>query len=710
MADNRSIFEQMSGTLGSNYAQTLGILSRNNKKKDKKAKDKALIGSILFSGLSEGSKYLKNNILNQITELKEKSIWDSNYAKELWQQGSEIRAEEAAFSKNPSHFYSIAAKNIETSPYGADIARAGGVNNLSPTAYKAYQSLVKAREAEYIANHTERMTNPTASYATFKEFSQGDRDMLTLQANKLRDDPDSKGLFYSLMKRLGVGKDKEIEFNAELKTMEKDQAERYAAAEAYVSPLDVTKFINYDVNGKAIFTLGATVDRTKSDQAKTALREELTNSDKNALWEGYTFNNQTGAYSMNSLPLDQVVLKENNVTRHAGSPFKIKYLKGMKLQKRTGNTDKNGMLEFTGDDDPLGAIPYLVDDIYTKERIIEAQEKAQELNDPTYTRMSKERRYGLAVQQLLNDGNIRFSDNWGVGGWNNYVYIPLNRNLSPSDLQNSNNPNSNINKADLAATIAKQTEIENASDLAMAYDTYLNNKIDAADISGNIEELETLEAIKILGSKADEENRLMFMINPPAELAGTMFSYKDSEGNKQGIVIGSQNQENYKVLYNQFKSAFSPSDTIEKLLNLKGSEDSINEDIIKVPEPVISEDLNPKTPGDIYYNNESDKSPASLLTQSLFNRPVRTITNIDEVLNKIDTVDSVKDLKVSDSKIIRAVRDAYKEDTGDKGILNINDLSLEDYKKYLTMYRSEFIAENQDLFKESQPKSLLAGN
>ena len=382
----------------------------------------------------------------------------------------------------------------------------------------------------------------------------------------------------------------------------------------------------------------------------------------------------------------------------------------MKLQKRTGKTDKDGMLEFTGDNDPLGVIPYLVDDIYTKERIIEAQEKAQELNDPAYIRMSKERRYGVAVQQLLNDGNIRFSDNVGFGGWNNYVYIPLNRNLSPSDLQNSNNPNSNSNKADLAATVLKQTEIENASDLAMAYDNYLNNKIDAADISGNIEELETLEAIKILGSKADEENRLMFMINPPAELAGTMFSYKDSEGNKQGIVIGSQNQENYKVLYNQFKSAFSPSDTIEKLLNLKGSEDSINEDIIKVPEPVISEDLNPKTPGDIYYNNDSDRSPASLLTQTLLNRPVRTITKIDEVLNKLDTVESVKDLKVFDSKITKAIRKAYKEDTGNNKVLNLNDLSLEEYKKYLTMYRSQFIDDNQDLFKESKPKSLLAGN
>ena len=69
-----------------------------------------------------------------------------------------------------------------------------------PTAYQAYQDLVKAREAEYVANHTERMKNPTAGITTFKEFSQNDRDILTLQANKLRDDPDSKGLFYSLMK------------------------------------------------------------------------------------------------------------------------------------------------------------------------------------------------------------------------------------------------------------------------------------------------------------------------------------------------------------------------------------------------------------------------------------------------------------------------------------------------------------------------------
>ena len=42
MAEGKSIFEQVSGTLGSQYSQTLGILARNNKKRDKEAKRKAL--------------------------------------------------------------------------------------------------------------------------------------------------------------------------------------------------------------------------------------------------------------------------------------------------------------------------------------------------------------------------------------------------------------------------------------------------------------------------------------------------------------------------------------------------------------------------------------------------------------------------------------------------------------------------------------------
>ena len=199
----------------------------------------------------------------------------------------------------------------------------------------------------------------------------------------------------------------------------------------------------------------------------------------------------------------------------------------------------------------------------------------------------------------------------------------------------------------------------------------------------------------------------MFIINPPAELAGTMFSYLDGEGNKQGLVIGSQDKENYKVLYNQFKDAYGPSDTIEKLLDSEDSEVSTDKDKMEFPEPVIRDDLKPKTPSDIYYENESDRAPASLLAQSVLNRPVKTITDIDEVLDKIDTVDSVKDLKNFKSKIVKGIKDSYKEDTGER-LSNVNNLSLEDYKKYLTMYRASFIQDNQDLFQ--QPKSLLAGN
>jgi len=570
MADNRSIFEQMSGTLGSNYAQTFGLLSRSNKKKDKKAKDKALLGSILFSGLSEGSKYLKNNILNQITELKEKSIWDSNYAKELWQQGSEIRAEEAAFSKNPSHFYKIATDNITQSPYGVDIARAGGIQNLSPTALTAYKSLVSAREAEYIANHKERMANPTASYATFKEFSQGDRDMLTLQANKLRDDPDSKGLFYSLMKRLGAGKDKEIEFNSELQTMRKEQEARYAAAESYIAPLDVTKFIEYDTDGQALFTLGSSLDLRNSDKEKTRLRKEMADS-KNAIWNNITFSG--GIYDINNTPLDK--LRDSGTDQFGGTPLKTSELANMELKIRDG-VDENGSVTFKKDTSIQGAVPYLINDLYTIERRIHADQTSKVRNGTKETVDNLEMRYALAAQQLVNDGNIRIDRT----NFNNYVYIPLNTNMSATDIVNSKNPNSNSNKLDVLATVHNQTEIDNGQDFEEVYSKYLADRTDAADISGNIKELEFLESIKGGQSKASEEAKLMFMINPPKELAGTMLTFSRKDNIKQGVVVGSSN-ENYNYYYDLFKNNadtnYGPSEAIEKLLNLEnleGSEDS----------------------------------------------------------------------------------------------------------------------------------------
>lgn len=700
MAENRSIFEQMSGTLGSQYSQTLGLLARNNKKKDKEARRKALIGSVLFSTLSEGAKYLKNDLTNKIAELKDKATWDENYTKELWRQGSEIKAEDAAYRKNPSYFYKMAADNIMNSPYGADIARAGGVQNLTPTAYQAYQDLVKAREAEYVANHTERMKNPTSGITTFKEFSQGDRDMLTLQANNLRDDLSNRNLFFAALKKLGMGKDKEIEFNAELNRMRTEQEERYAAAEAYVAPLDVTRFIDYDVaNKEQIFTLSSSLDLRKSDEEKTRIRKEMADP-KNGTWNNITFNDDYGIYDINNIPLSN--LSESSTKRFSGNPLKQSELNKMELMVRAG-VDKDGNLMFKKGSDIQGPVPYLIDDIYALERRQHAIQTAEVKRGDRETVDNLEKRYAIAVQQLVNNGNIRIDRN----GFNNYVYIPLNKNMSPTDLVNSKNPNNTSNKLDTLVTVHNKTEIEKAEDLAMAYDNYLNNKIDAADVSGNINDLEALEAIKVVNSKAAEEDKLMFIINPPAELSGTMFSYLDGEGNKQGLVIGSQDKEKYKVLYNQFKDVYGPSDTIETLLDSEDSEVSTDKDKMEFPEPVIRDDLKPKTPSDIYYENESNRAPASLLAQSVLNRPVKTITDIDEVLDKIDTVDSVKDLKNFKSKIVKGIKDSYKEDTGER-LSNVNNLSLEDYKKYLTMYRASFIQDNQDLFQ--QPKSLLAGN
>jgi hypothetical protein len=563
MADNRSIFEQMSGTLGSQYSQTLGILSRNNKKKDKKAKQKALIGSILFSTLSEGSKYLKNDITNKITDLQQKATWDENYTKELWRQGSEIKAEEAAFSKNPAYFYKMATDNITQSPYGVDIDRAGGVQNLSPTALKAYKNLVSAREAEYIANHKERMANPTASFATFKEFSQGDRDMLTLQANNLRDDLGNRNLFFAGLKKLGFGKDKEIEFNAELQTMRKEQEERYAAAEAYIAPLDVTKFIEYDTDGQALFTLGSSLDLRNSDAEKTRLRKEMADS-KNAIWNNITFSG--GIYDINNTPLDK--LRDSGTDQFGGTPFKTSELANMELKIRDG-VDKNGSITFKKDTSIQGAVPYLIDDLYTIERKIHADQTSKVRNGTKETVDNLEMRYALAAQQLVNDGNIRIDRT----NFNNYVYIPLNTNMSATDIVNSKNPNSNSNKLDVLATVHKQTEIDNGEDFEKVYSKYLEDRTDAANINGNIEELEFLESIKGVQSKASEEARLMFMIKPPKELAGMMLTFGDGKG----VRVGSPN-ENYNYYYELFKNNadtnYGPSEAIEKLLNSRDSRDS----------------------------------------------------------------------------------------------------------------------------------------
>tara|TARA_R110000744_G_scaffold95643_1_gene184741 strand:- start:3625 stop:4455 length:831 start_codon:yes stop_codon:yes gene_type:complete len=149
--------------------------------------------------------------------------------------------------------------------------------------------------------------------------------------------------------------------------------------------------------------------------------------------------------------------------------------------------------------------------------------------------------------------------------------------MSATDIVNSKNPNTSNNKIDTLATIHKQTEIDNGQDFEEVYSQYLADRTDAADISGNIEELEFLESIKGIESKASEEAKLMFMINPPKKLAGMMLTFPGKNNIKQGVVVGSSN-ENYNYWYELFKNNantnYGPSEAIEKVLNLRDSKDS----------------------------------------------------------------------------------------------------------------------------------------
>jgi hypothetical protein len=205
----------------------------------------------------------------------------------------------------------------------------------------------------------------------------------------------------------------------------------------------------------------------------------------------------------------------------------------MELYTRAGTNEK-GDLRFEKSNTIQGPIPYLIDDMYALERRIFAQQTAAVKNGTKETVDNLENRYAIALQQLVESGNIRIDKSWS----DNYVYIPSNSSMSPIDLTNSKTPNGKGSQVDALATVHKQTEIANGQDFEKVYSKYLADRTDAANISGNIEELEFLESIKGVESKASEEARLIFMINPPKELAGTMLTFGDSN-NKQGVVIGS---------------------------------------------------------------------------------------------------------------------------------------------------------------------------
>jgi len=111
----------------------------------------------------------------------------------------------------------------------------------------------------------------------------------------------------------------------------------------------------------------------------------------------------------------------------------------MELKIRDG-VDNNGNVTFKKDTSIQGAVPYLIDDLYTVERRIHADQTSKVKNGTKETVDNLEMRYALAAQQLVNDGNIRIDRT----NFNNYVYIPLNTNMSATDIVNSKNPNTVI--------------------------------------------------------------------------------------------------------------------------------------------------------------------------------------------------------------------------------------------------------------------------
>jgi len=344
------------------------------------------------------------------------------------------------------------------------------------------------------------------------------------------------------------------------------------------------------------------------------------------------------------------------------------------------------------------ASTYIAQDVYTISQQIA-------VNQPG---LSEEMRHSMAVQFLVESGNIRKTDKNMILA-ENYIYVPLNRSISPEDSLNADKDNLDAKLEALKAAEYEQL-LKDTPKFLDIINPYFEQRQDVANESGDVEELTILQALSGGDTRVTSEESLKFIFNPPKEFVGKSVVLNIG-GSPEVIELGTGNKDTYQSMYKFHEETYGENNVLKSFLN---GESTDKEPFIKVPKPVISEDisenLNPKTPGNIYYDNDSDRTPASLLTQSLFNRPVRTITDIDEVLEKIDTVDSVKDLKNFKSKITKGIRKIYKEETGDNKILNLNDLSLEDYRKYLTMYRSQFIDDNQDLFKESKPKSLLAGN
>jgi len=702
--DNKSIYEQ----LGSGFAQQAGLLDRRKSKRNKKNFAKLVISSLFSNAAGAFKTKLTEDVATKISNLTKTNTWDSNYDVELWKQGSQIKAVDSLYQSNPSYFRGIAKQNIMDSDFGIKFTQAGGVANFNKAESKVYQELIDFREKELVANHEIRMANPTAEFETFKQFSDGTRDMLATQLKNIKDDPANRNVFFGLMRQFGVGKDKEIELEAEIATSLEAQTKRWKAAEAFIAPLKVTKFIDYDTtNNKQAFTLGRNINSVKKDAEISKLILNLQSPGDKSTFDDIKFTalSENDAGKLGGKSNGIATWTNGNETgaellalrTESGSPFTEEALENMEVYYNKGMIggvqawDKTKKIE--------NASTYIAQDVYTISQQIA-------VNQPG---LSEEMRHSMAVQFLVESGNIRKTDKNMILA-ENYIYVPLNRSISPENSLNSDEDNMAAKLEALKAAEYEQL-LKDTPKFLDIINPYFEQRQDVADESGDVEELTILQALSGGDKKVRNEESLKFIFNPPEEFVGKSVVLNIGVPPVPEVIeLGTGNKDTYQSMYKFHEETYGENNVLKSFLNRESTEE---EPSTKVPKPIKvnnidTTNLEAKTLSEIS-NMPTSRERVGLLFDGISKRPARTMSAINEALARVDNAETVRDLKVYDSKINREVKKAYIADTGNK-LTSVFKLTPNEYAKYLRMYKEDFMQSNRNLFNESEPKSLLAGN
>jgi len=702
--DNKSIYEQ----LGSGFAQQAGLLDRRKSKRNKKNFAKLVISSLFSNAAGAFKTKLTEDVATKISNLTKTNTWDSNYDVELWKQGSQIKAVDSLYQSNPSYFRGIAKQNIMDSDFGIKFTQAGGVANFNKAESKVYQELIDFREKELVANHEIRMANPTAEFETFKQFSDGTRDMLATQLKNIKDDPANRNVFFGLMRQFGVGKDKEIELEAEIATSLEAQTKRWKAAEAFIAPLKVTKFIDYDTtNDKQAFTLGRNINSVKKDAEISKLILNLQSPGDKSTFDDIKFTalSENDAGKLGGKSNGIATWTNGNETgaellalrTESGSPFTEEALENMEVYYNKGMIggvqawDKTKKIE--------NASTYIAQDVYTISQQIA-------VNQPG---LSEEMRHSMAVQFLVESGNIRKTDKNMILA-ENYIYVPLNRSISPENSLNSDEDNMAAKLEALKAAEYEQL-LKDTPKFLDIINPYFEQRQDVADESGDVEELTILQALSGGDKKVRNEESLKFIFNPPEEFVGKSVVLNIGVPPVPEVIeLGTGNKDTYQSMYKFHEETYGENNVLKSFLNRESTEE---EPSTKVPKPIKvnnidTTNLEAKTLSEIS-NMPTSRERVGLLFDGISKRPARTMSAINEALARVDNAETVRDLKVYDSKINREVKKAYIADTGNK-LTSVFKLTPNEYAKYLRMYKEDFMQSNRNLFNESEPKSLLDGN